>query len=66
MVKETHVVRVVLKSGATLTTRETLESQEEADELIENVYEDRSTTWKDVGGIRFRFGELAALQVEEL
>ena len=66
MVKETHIVRVVLESGTMLTTRETLESQEEADGLIESVFEDRSTTWKDVGGIRFRFRDLAALQVEEL
>ena len=66
MDKETHIVRVALESGVVLTTRETLASQEEADELIESIYEDRSTTWKDVGDIRFRFRDLAALQVEEL
>lgn len=66
MEKETHVIRVVLESGAVLETRESLETQEDADELIESVWNDRSTTWKDVGGIRFRFRDLAALQVEEL
>lgn len=68
MVKETHVIRVVLghESPVVLETRDSFTDQEEADELVESVWHDRSTTWKEVGGVRFRFGDLAALQVEEL
>lgn len=65
MTKETHRIRVVLKSGVVLESRESLREDEDQ-AILEEIFEDRTSTWKDVGDITFRFGDLAAIQIEEL
>lgn len=65
MTKETHTIRVVLKSGVVLESRESLEENEDLS-ILDEIFEDRTSTWKEAGDITFRFGELAAIQIEEL
>lgn len=66
MDKDTHVIKVVLESGVVLETGAFFSDTYTPEDLNDEIFEDKTSTWKDAGDIRFRFRDLAAIQLVEL